>query len=160
MAYLVSGILYLSPGKILCNTGDGYVAFTISNDEKSALTKLRLRLGCVREQTWHSHDLITSGELYMYFHVSIDQGLVADCILPHQTFVQLAELGDVRQFLSGSFGKQSLQLLWPCSINLSVCDMQNFCLQSLKGSGLHTDWQPYLAVLPLWHSLNLWVESQ
>lgn len=53
MAYLVSGILYLSPGKILCNTGDGYVAFTISNDEKSALTKLRLRLGCVREQTWH-----------------------------------------------------------------------------------------------------------
>lgn len=33
------------------NIDDGYVAFTISNDEKSVLAKLRLRLGCVREQT-------------------------------------------------------------------------------------------------------------
>lgn len=43
--------LSLSPGKILCNIGDGCVAFTISKDEKSVLAKCKLKLGCVREKT-------------------------------------------------------------------------------------------------------------
>lgn len=53
MAYYVSVFSPFSPGKILCNAGNGCVAFTKSKDEKSVLAKLSLKMVCVREQAWH-----------------------------------------------------------------------------------------------------------
>lgn len=41
-----------NPGKILCNAGDVCVKFTESKYEKTVLVKLKLKMGCVREQTW------------------------------------------------------------------------------------------------------------
>lgn len=49
----------------------------------------------------------------MCFCVSINQEFVEGGVLPHKTSMLVAELGGVRQFLSGAFDKQRTELHQP-----------------------------------------------